>query len=148
TIMAKNACLNWPIPQNPVKFTANAQCTFTDPRDGKIYPCIQIGTQVWMAKNLDAAIYNNGDPIPEVKDPTQWIGLKTGAWCYYENNTANGTIYGKLYNFYALKDPRGLAPAGWHIPSHTGWQVVENYLGGKNIAGGKMKETGTQNWNA
>jgi Fibrobacter succinogenes major domain (Fib_succ_major) len=68
--------------------------------------------QDWMIKNLDVDHYRNGDPIPQVTDLTAWHELTTGAWCYYENNTANGTVYGKLYNWYAVNDPRGLAPSG------------------------------------
>jgi uncharacterized protein (TIGR02145 family) len=99
-----------------------------------------------MKKNLDVDHYSNGEPIPEVKDPTEWSNLKTGAWCYYNNDPANGAIYGKLYNRYAVNDPRGLAPKGWHIPSEAEWTELENYLGGKDVAGGKLKETGTAHW--
>jgi uncharacterized protein (TIGR02145 family) len=102
--------------------------------------------QVWMTKNLDVSTYRNGDPIPQVTDPSLWAGLTTGAWSYYENNTANGTTYGKLYNWYAINDPRGLAPEGWHVPSDAEWTALMNCLGGESVAGGKMKETGTAHW--
>lgn len=80
---------------------------------------VTIGTQVWMTRNLDVVTYRNGDTIPEVKDPTEWANLTTGAWCYYNNDPALGAIYGKLYNHAAVVDPRGLAPEGWHIPSDS-----------------------------
>jgi uncharacterized protein (TIGR02145 family) len=99
--------------------------------------------QDWMVKNLDVTTYRNGDPIPQVTDPTTWAALTTGAWCYYANTTANGTTYGKLYNWYAVNDPRGLAPAGWHVPSDAEWITLEDCLGGWQVAGGKMKSTGT-----
>jgi uncharacterized protein (TIGR02145 family) len=99
-----------------------------------------------MAKNLEVAFYRNGDPIPQVTDPTEWAGLTTGAWCYYNNDSTQGTTYGKLYNWYAVNDPRGLAPAGWHIPSDAEWTTLENSLGGNSVAGGKMKEAGTLHW--
>ncbi|MFN8275757.1 MAG: fibrobacter succinogenes major paralogous domain-containing protein [Flavobacteriaceae bacterium] len=102
---------------------------------------VTIGSQVWMTKNLDVNSYRNGDPIPQVQDPTAWANLTTGAWCYYENSTANGTTYGKLYNGYAIMDPRGLAPYGWHIPSNDEWTTLQNELGGNTVAGGKMKAT-------
>jgi uncharacterized protein (TIGR02145 family) len=105
---------------------------------------VTIGTQVWRKKNLDVTTYRNGDPIPQVTDSAQWVNLKTGAWCYYRNDPSTGTIYGKLYNWYAVNDPRGLAPAGWHIPSDDEWFVLKNFLG--NFAGGKMKTTGTSLW--
>jgi len=82
-------------------------------------PTVNIGTQTWMAKNLNVSIFANGDPIPEVKTNEEWKKAaeeKKPAWCYYENDPANGAIYGKLYNWYAVSDPRGLAPKGWHIP--------------------------------
>lgn len=78
---------------------------------------VKIGDQVWMVENLNVDHYRNGDSIPEVKNQYEWRNLKTGAWCYYKNNPENGNKYGKLYNWYAVNDPRGLAPKGWHIPT-------------------------------
>ncbi len=109
-------------------------------------PTIQIGTQKWMSKNLDVAFYRNGDPIPQVTDPAAWAGLTTGSWCYYNNDPIQGNKYGKLYNWYAVNDPRGLAPQGWHIPSDAEWTTLATTLGGAAVAGGKMKEPGTLNW--
>ena len=80
-----------------------------------------------------------------MQDKDTWDKLTTGAWCYYENNAANGTKYGKLYNWYAVNDARGLAPAGWHIPIDQEWTVLENSLG--DDAGKKMKSTsGWESW--
>ena len=107
---------------------------------------VVIGTQEWTVKNLDVSRYRNGDIIPEVKDPKEWTNLKTGAWCYYDNDPKNGKIYGKLYNWYAVNDPRGLAPEGFHIPSHNEWSTLIRFLGGEDVAGGKMKSTGTSLW--
>ena len=104
---------------------------------------VQIGNQIWMTKNLNVSRYRNGDPIPQVTNPTQWANLTTGAWCYYNNNPANGSIYGKLYNWYAVNDPRGLAPVGWHIPTDAEWTALTTFLGFTDVAGGKMKATGT-----
>ena len=78
---------------------------------------VKIGNQVWTAENLNVDHYRNGDSIPEVKNQYEWRNLKTGAWCYYKNNPENGKKYARLYNWYAVNDPRGLAPDGWHIPS-------------------------------
>jgi uncharacterized protein (TIGR02145 family) len=107
---------------------------------------VTIGSQTWSARNLDVDHYRNGDIIPQVTDATQWTNLTTGAWCYYNNDPANGPIYGKLYNWYAVNDPRGLAPSGYHIPTDNEWTILTNYLGGLNVAGSKMKETGTSHW--
>ena len=115
---------------------------------------VKIGDQVWMTKNLDVDHYRNGDSIPQVKDSDIWVNLKTGAWCYYNNDPAMGKMYGKLYNWYAVNDPRGLASEGWHIPSDAEWKELEMCLGmsqseadkygdrGANV-GGKLKSTGT-----
>ena len=104
---------------------------------------VKIGTQVWKIKNLNVSRYRNGDSIPQVKGKNAWAYLKTGAWCYYNNDPATGAIYGKLYNWYAVNDPRGLAPVGWHVPSDAEWTALSNFLGGDAVAGGKMKSTGT-----
>jgi uncharacterized protein (TIGR02145 family) len=109
---------------------------------------ITIGTQIWSGINLDVVNYRNGDPIPQVTDQTTWNNLTTGAWCYYDNDPANGAIYGKLYNWYAVNDPRGLAPVGWHVPIGTEWTTLINFVGGTPVAGGALKETGTTHWNA
>ena len=105
---------------------------------------IKIGDQTWTSKNLDLETYRNGDVIPQVQDATEWANLSTGAWCYYENESANGTTYGKLYNWYAVNDPRGLAPKGYHIPSDEEWTILINYLGGEDSAESEMKST--SNW--
>jgi uncharacterized protein (TIGR02145 family) len=133
---------------------------------------VTICEQDWMVKNLDVIKYRDGTPIPEVTDPTVWANLTTGAWCYYENNSANGTTYGKLYNWYAvagiydaasLVNPalrKKLAPTGFHIPNDAEWKTlikcldpaaVQSCVQGpgcdfpsqSTIAGGKMKSTGT-----
>lgn len=95
----------------------------------------------WMPANLNVTTYRNGDVIPQVTDPAQWASLTTGAWCYYNNNAANGPVYGKLYNWYAVNDPRGLAPQGWHIPTDAEWT---SYC--SSIGCGSLKETGALHW--
>jgi uncharacterized protein (TIGR02145 family) len=107
---------------------------------------IAICNQVWMKKNLDVDHYRNGDLIPQVTDPSVWVNLTTGAWCYYNNDPLLGAVYGKLYNWYAVNDPRGLAPLGWHVPSDAAWDSLSTCLGGATVAGGKMKEAGTTHW--
>ena len=102
---------------------------------------VKIGTQTWTTKNLNVTAYRNGDAIPRVKDNNDWANLTTGAWCYYAKNTANGIIYGKLYNWYAVNDPRGLVPKGYHMPSDKEWKTLSDYLGGVSAAGKKMKSS-------
>ena len=109
---------------------------------------VVIGTQTWTTKNLDVATFRNGDAIPQAKTDEEWEAAgvnKQPAWCYYENDVANGTKYGKLYNWYAVKDARGLAPTGWHIPTDEEWTVLSTFLGGENVAGEKMKSS--SGWN-
>lgn len=110
------------------------------------FTSITIGTQKWMDNNLEITSYLNGDSIPQVTDSATWANLTTGAWCYYLNDSTNYAKYGKLYNWYAVNDSRGLAPQGWHIPSDAEWTTLETYLGGQLVAGGKMKESGTLHW--
>lgn len=112
--------------------------------DGNIYQTVNICDQTWMKSNLNVSKYKNGDVIPQVQNESQWSNLTTGAWCYYQNNTSNGPIYGKLYNWYALNDSRGLSPTGWHIPTYQEWMALNSCLG--DNVGGKMKEVGTIHW--
>jgi len=98
-------------------------------------------------KNLNVSTYKNGDVIPQVTDPVAWANLTTGAWCYYNNDVTNQLVYGKLYNWYAVNDPRGLAPNGYHVPSNAEIQAIAACIGAENT-GGKMKEIGTSHWAA
>ncbi len=114
--------------------------------EGNIYPTVLIGNHWWMAENLRTATYANGEPIVNVTVNNTWSQLTSGAWCHYENNTASDAIYGKLYNWYTTVDPRGLCPSGWHVPTDAEWTVLQTYLGGNIVAGGKLKAT--TGWNA
>jgi len=103
---------------------------------------VKIGNQEWASENLNVDKFKNGDAIPEAQTEEAW--QKAGeegkpAWCYYENDPKNGDKYGKLYNWYAVTDPRGLAPSGWHVPRNAEWTKLTDYLGGKDAAGDKMK---------
>jgi len=118
---------------------------------------VTIGSQIWSKFNLDVTTYSDGKPIPQVSNSVEWSNLTTGAWCYYNNDTANGVVYGKLYNWYAVEgihdnDPttpnKTLAPSGWRIPSNNDWTELTNFLGAREVAGSKMKATGTTLWNA
>ncbi len=100
---------------------------------------VKIGTQTWSTKNLDVSTYRNGDVIPQVQDANAWKNLVTGAWCYYQNDSKNGVTYGKLYNWYAVNDNRGLAPEGYHIPSDAEWFKLTDFLDGDYSVGNKMK---------
>jgi uncharacterized protein (TIGR02145 family) len=110
--------------------------------NGNSYKTVIIGEQIWMAENLNVDKFRNGDSIPEAKSNEEWSkAFEEGkpAWCYYENNQKNGEKYGKLYNWYAINDMRGLAPNGYHIPSDKEWLTLSYILGGDNVAGKKMK---------
>lgn len=120
--------------------------TVTD-ADGNVYPSIVIGTQCFMRKNLETTKYNDGTLIPNVTDETTWAGLTTPAYGWYENNYETyGSIYGALYNWYAVNTGK-LCPTGWHIPSQTEFSELVEYLGGSSVAGGALKEIGTTHWN-
>jgi uncharacterized protein (TIGR02145 family) len=105
------------------------------------FKSVKIGNQYWMTENLDVDCYLNGDAIPQVQNPKDWENLKTGAWCYYDNDPKNGLKYGKLYNWFAINDIRGLAPKGWHIPTFDEWITLTDCLGGESAAVKKMKNT-------
>jgi uncharacterized protein (TIGR02145 family) len=122
--------------------------------DGNIYEIVKIGHQVWMAENLKVTHYRNGDSLPNITSNSEWTHLKTGAYCDYANDADNVPRYGRLYNWYAVNDSRGLAPEGWHVPTDEEWKQLEMYLGmsqseadGKYLRGtdegGTLKATGT-----
>jgi len=119
-----------------IAFVSNAQRTMFGGNNNYVVPPppfietppVTIGGQIWMSQNLDVTTYRNGDIIPQVTDEATWNSLTTGAWCYYNNDPANRTKYGKLYNWHAVNDPRGLAPAGWHIPTNDEWGILINHL--------------------
>jgi len=103
---------------------------------------VRIGDQVWMNRNLDVNTFRNGDPIPEAMTKDEWVQAgrdKKPAFCYYDNDKANGKRYGKMYNWFAISDPRGLIPEGYHVPSEAEWLQLSSFLGGSDIAGKEMK---------
>jgi uncharacterized protein (TIGR02145 family) len=104
---------------------------------------IQIGSQIWTSKNLDTTKFSNGDEIQEAITDEEWkLAGEQGkpAWCNYKNDSLLGQKYGKMYNWFAINDPRGLAPKGYRIPSNKDWEILTEYLGGEDeVAGGKMK---------
>ncbi len=114
--------------------------------DGNVYRTVTIGSQVWMAENLKVTHYRNGDAIPNVTSAGTWSGLNTGAYCDYDNDVNNVSSYGRLYNWYAAADNRKIAPYGWHVPTDAEMQTLVDYLGGNEVAGGKMKEPGATHW--
>lgn len=114
--------------------------------DDNVYKTVQIGNQVWMAENLRVSRYRNGDLIPNVKDGKEWENLENGACCNYDNNPVYDAKYGKLYNWFAVDDERGLAPEGWHVPSEEEWDRLINHLGGYEIAGKKLRDSSINEW--
>jgi uncharacterized protein (TIGR02145 family) len=114
--------------------------------DGNSYKTVQIGSQCWIQSNLKVSKYRNGNNISNITDIAAWAQTNTsgiGAWCNYDNSSANDALYGKLYNWFAVNDSRGLCPTGWHVPSDEELTTLTNFLGGTSVAGGKMKSTDT-----
>jgi uncharacterized protein (TIGR02145 family) len=107
-----------------------------------------IGTQTWMVENLKTTKYNNGDGIVHDSTDSQWGSSADGAYCIYDNNPGLKSDYGCLYNWFAVNDNRGIAPAGWHVATDADWNTLSTYLGGASQAGGKLKEVGTTHWNS
>jgi uncharacterized protein (TIGR02145 family) len=131
--------------------------------DNNTYATVQIGTQCWTQSNLKVSKYRNGDNIPTGLSDAQWGSTTSGAYAIYDNDPVNDALYGKLYNWYAVTDSRGLCPTGWHVPSNGEWNVLVKYLdpnadtvcvscGQSLIAGGALKSTAMQptpgGWNA
>jgi uncharacterized protein (TIGR02145 family) len=115
--------------------------------DGNSYRTIRIGDQVWMAENLRVTKYRNGTEIPYVTDMFEWSVLTSAAYCWpHHDETAMAATYGAFYSWYAVADPKGLCPQGWHVPSDGEWALLTDFLGGAGAAGGKMKETGISHW--
>jgi len=137
---------------NEVKFTTltdyTGQTGTVSDVDGNTYPTIGIGSQIWMAKNLVTAKFQDGTPIPLVTSNTIWASVAP-AFCYYNNSLANRTIYGGLYNFYAIdagyNGNKNICPAGWHVPSDMEFITLIRYLG-EIPAAQKLKESGTSHW--
>jgi len=117
---------------------ANTSGPVTD-IDGNTYDTVKIGNKVWMTENLKVTRYRNGDPIPEVADAAKWPKLESGARCSYENNPENGKTFGFLYNWFAVNDPRGIAPEGWHVATDEEWQALADAVGGAEQAGKVLK---------
>jgi uncharacterized protein (TIGR02145 family) len=114
--------------------------------DGNVYTSVKIGTQEWMVENLKTTRYNDGSAIPLVTSDTAWSNLKTPGYCWYNNDApAYKNTYGALYNWYTVNTGR-LCPKGWHVPSNDEWKILTTFLGGGDIAGGKLKEAGFTHW--
>jgi uncharacterized protein (TIGR02145 family) len=114
--------------------------------EGNEYNSIKIGKQTWMVKNLKTTKYNDGTPIDLVTDGAKWSALSSPAYCWYENDQSSyKPLYGALYNFYAVNTGK-LCPKDWHVPSDADWKILSSYLGGEEVAGGRLKEQGTSFW--
>lgn len=126
-----------------ISFTTKSPGVLVD-IDGNTYRTIEVNGQTWTMDNLRVKHYVNGDSIPLVEDDSDWKKVKSGAICYYNNAISYVDSYGILYNFYSIEDTRGLCPAGWHVPIDSEWNNLIDFLGGENLAGGKMKCTKTE----
>jgi uncharacterized protein (TIGR02145 family) len=127
----------------------NSTCPCVDVTfDGYSYATVRIGGQCWFSENLRSDHYRDGAAIPGNLDNGAWSTTTDGAQYYYNNEAGNLSEYGRLYNWYAVDDARGLCPSGWHVPSDAEYTTLTDFLGGLSVAGGKMKETGTAHWGA
>ena len=132
---------------NDIIFTTQeASPVTTTDIDGNVYHVVTIGTQDWIVENLKVTHYRNGDPIPHLTEKNDWVTTSDGAYCYFNNDTFLGQIYGNYYNWAAINDPRNIAPEGFHVPTFDEWMILVNYLGGQMEAGGKLRETGITHW--
>ena len=113
---------------------------------GNYYSIVKIGSQTWMAENLNTTKYRNGDDILNFSNNSDWGMYPISSWCNYNNVAANSIQLGKLYNWYAVFDNRNITPVGWHVASDADWTLLTTYLGGENVSGGKLKETDFNYW--
>lgn len=127
------------------KTSSNESDTIID-IDKNIYKTVHIGNQLWMAENLRTTHYQDGSEINLIVDNKTWASLKTGAYCWYNNDSIHKNLYGAIYNYYAICNPHNLCPMGWHVPADAEWEIVVDFLGGKNVSGGKLKEVGLAHW--
>jgi len=111
--------------------------------DGNVYRVIDVNGTCWMAENLKVSRYQNGDSIPQITEDQNWVNSNEGAYCFYENDITNNVQFGKLYNGMAVVDARKLCPDGWQVASDSDWIEMTDFLGGADIAGGKLKATNT-----
>jgi uncharacterized protein (TIGR02145 family) len=114
--------------------------------EGNSYATVRIGTQVWMAENLRATMFNDGEEIPLVDDDASWLSSTNAGYCWYNNDeTGYKDPYGALYNGYTISTGK-LCPAGWHIPGKEDLQMLIDFTGDSTSGGGKLKEAGTDHW--
>ena len=125
-----------------ISFSVNAQVM---PQGFLVGPSGMIGSQLWMSKNLDVTTFNDGTAIPNFTSATGWRNLTTAAMCSYNFNPANDAVYGKLYNWYAVVDSRGVCPVNWHVPSSAEFATLNSFIGSD---GGSLKEAGLTHWNS
>lgn len=135
-----------------VTFKAPKNKNIVNDVDGNVYPTITIGTQTWMAQNLNTTHYNDGSLIPLVTNTNIWASNynsngQNQMMCWYDNDKATYTAnkYGALYNWFSVKTGK-LCPIGWHVPSDAEWNNLYSFLGGIATSGGKLKEVGFSNW--
>lgn len=128
---------------NELSFTTTELVTDID---GNVYNTVTIGTQTWMVQNLRTTKFRDGTPIPNVTDGIAWTELTTSAYCNINNNPNVSTIFGRLYNGYTVFNSSNLAPTGWHVATDAEWTTLTTYVGGANVAGGKLKEAGYIHW--
>lgn len=127
---------------NQISFTTQTGDQQTRPIDvdGNVYHSVTIGSQTWMVENLRTTHYRNGNTITNVTDNSAWT-LNGSSYCNYNNDLANSTIYGNLYNRYVATNPNNIAPLGWHVPSDVDWFILQQY-----VSGGGLKDRGTLYW--
>ena len=146
-IVQGNHIIRWEVTEGLNQLISSSVKFKVEANSNKLFKTVQIFNQIWNAENLSIDRFRNGDIIPEARTSEEWRIAgenKQPVWCYYNNDPKNGEIYGKLYNWYAVNDPRGLAPVGFHMPTDAEWTVLTNYLGGEKVAGVKLKSL--QGW--
>ncbi len=122
-----------------------AQCgTEVKDVDGNVYHTVKIGKQCWLQENLKTTHFRDGSAIAEMQSSELWGSTEKShapAWCYYQKNDTNNRMFGKLYNWYTVADPRNICPGGWHVPSEEEYQALSDFMGGDSISSAHLRST-------
>jgi uncharacterized protein (TIGR02145 family) len=130
-------------------FTTAAVVGTTTDHSGHVYHLVSYGSLTITLENFVGTTFNNNDPIPLVTSNSEWAALNSAGMCYLDNDPANGKIFGGLYNFFVIKDPRGIAPEGFHVMTQVEWKFLRDNAGREDTnAGGYLKQPGTSLWTA
>lgn len=129
-----------------ILFCACKESTTVRDINGNIYQTVKIGNTLWLAENLKATRFQNGDSVAYVLLDSIWSELKTPAFCYYDHETSNSDTFGNLYNWYVVNDDRNICPCGWEVASKEHFGELSRLYGGDEVCGIHLKDNAALTW--